>query len=135
MLSGLEKLQELKTRNNPEISILNKQIAEFSEQNHVMNGLLSKGILDSALFISQTDELNRKIRSLKVTKARLLAEQESDSLLDKTEDLVEIMENGPDRISGMDAGLLQELVDKIVAYDTQTVDFILINGLVLTERV
>ena len=134
MLSSLEKLQELKTRNNPEISTLNKQIAELSEQNHVMNGLLSKGILDSALFISQTDELNRKIRSLKVAKARLLAEQESDSLLDKTEDLVEIIENSPDRISSMDVTLFHELVDKITAYDTQTVDFTLINGLVLTER-
>lgn len=134
MLSGLEKLQELKTRNNPEISTLNKQIAELSEQNHVMNGLLSKGILDSALFISQTDELNRKIRSLKVTKARLLSEQESDGVLDKTEDLVEIMENGPDRISGMQITLFHEMVEKIIAHNTQTVDFILINGLVLTER-
>lgn len=134
MLSGLEKLQELETRNNPEISTLNKQIAELSEQNHVMNGLLSKGILDPALFISQTDGLNREIRSLKVTKARLLEEQESDGMLDKTEDLVEIMESGPERISSMDAALLQELVEKIIAYDTQTVDFILINGLVLTER-
>lgn len=134
MLSGLEKLQELKTRNNPEISTLNKQIAELSEQNHVMNGLLSKGILDSALFISQTDELNRKIRSLKVAKARLLSEQESDGVLDKTEDLVEIMENGPDCISSIEVTLFHELVEKVIAHDTQTVDFILINGLVLTER-
>ena len=51
LLSQLEKLQELSTRNNPEINTLNKKIAELSEQNHVMNGLLSKGILDSALFI------------------------------------------------------------------------------------
>lgn len=134
MLSGLEKLQELKTRNNPEISTLNKQIAELSEQNHVMNGLLTTGILDSALFISQTDELSRKIRSLKVAKAKLLEEQESDGVLDKTKDLVEIVESGPDCLSSMDAALLQELVEKIIAYNKQTVDFVLINGLVLTER-
>ena len=93
MLSQLEQLQELQTRNNPEITTINKQIAELSEQNHVMNGLLSKGILDSALFISQTDELNRKLRALKVAKARILEEQESDGLLEKTEDLVEVLEN------------------------------------------
>jgi DNA invertase Pin-like site-specific DNA recombinase len=132
--SGLEKLQELNTRNNPEISTLNKQIAELSEQNHVMNGLLSKGILDSALFISQTDEINRKIRSLKLAKSRILTEQESDSMLDKTEELVEIIENGPERISKMDTALVHELVDTILACDTQSVDFKLINGLVLTER-
>jgi len=129
-----EQLLELNTRNNPEISTLNKQIAELSEQNHVMNGLLSKGILDSALFISQTDEINRKIRSLKLVKSRILTEQESDSMLDKTEELVEIIENGPERISKMDTALLHELVDTILVCDTQSVDFKLINGLVLTER-
>lgn len=134
MLNQLEKLQELKTRNNPEISVLNKQIADFSEQNHVMTGLMSSGILDSALFISQSDELNRKIRALKLAKARLLEEQESDGMLEKTEDLVEIIENGPDRIGGMEEVLFRELVEKITAHDACTVDFTLTNGLVLTER-
>ena len=134
MLSQLERLQELQTRNNPEISTINNQIAALSEQNHVMNGLLSKGILDSALFISQTDELNRKLRALKVAKARILEEQESDGLLEKTEDLVEVLENGPDRISGMEEVLFGEMVETIIAHDTQTVDFVLMNGLVLTER-
>ena len=134
MLSQLERLQELQTRSNPEISTINKQIAELSEQNHVMNGLLSKGILDSALFISQTDELNRKIRALKVAKVRILEEQESDTLLDKTEDLVEVMESGPDHIGGMEETLFGDMVEKIIAHDTQMVDFVLMNGLVLTER-
>ena len=134
MLNQLEQLQELQTRNNPEISTINNQIAALSEQNHVMNGLLSKGILDSALFISQTDELNRKLRALKVAKARILEEQESDGLLEKTEDLVEVLENGPDRISGMEEVLFGEMVETIIAHDTQTVDFVLMNGLVLTER-
>lgn len=134
MLNSLEKLQEMKTRGNPEISTINKQIAELSEQNHVMTGLSSSGTLDPALFISEIDEINRKIRSLKVTKARLLAEQESDGVLEKTEDLVEIMENGPDRISGMEETLFADMVEKITAHDTHSVDFTLINGLVLTER-
>lgn len=134
LLGNLEKMQELKTRANPEISAINKQIADLSEQNHVMNGLLSKGILDSALFISQTDELNRKIQALKIAKARILEEQESDGTLDKTEDLIESIENGPDCISGMEETLFAELVEKITAHDTQTVEFTLINGLVLTER-
>lgn len=115
MLSQLEKLQDLKTRNNPEIGTLNKQIAELSDQNHVMNGLLSKGILDSALFISQTDELKQKIKKLKCTKARLLQEQDSDETLEMTENLIEIIENGPDQISAFDESLLSDMVAKIIA--------------------
>ena len=44
------------------------------------------------------------------------------------------MENGPDRISGMDETLFADMVEKITAHDTYTINFTLINGLVLTER-
>lgn len=134
MRNSLEKLQEIQTRGNLEISTINKQIAELSEQNHVMTGLSSSGTLDPALFISEIDEINRKIRILKVAKARLLAEQESDGVLEKTQDLIEIIENGPDRISVMEETLFADMVEKITAHDTKTVDFTLVNGLVLTER-
>lgn len=135
MLSQLERLRDAKNKGNTEISAINKQIAELSEQNHVMNGLLTKGILDSALFISQTDEINRKLRALKLSKARLLEEGTADNPMDKTEELIEIIESGPDHIIAMDEALLGDLVDSIIAKDTDTIDFILINGLRLTEGV
>ena len=134
MLSSLEKLQELQKKDNPELVGINKQIAELSERNHVINGLLTKGILDSALFISQTDELNRKIRSLKLAKARLLAEQNEDSIADKTNDIIELLGNGPESLSSLDEEIFCEMVESIIAHDRQTVDFILKNGLRLTER-
>ncbi|NCC87633.1 MAG: recombinase family protein [Clostridia bacterium] len=134
LLTQLEKLQDLRTRNNPEIGTLNKQIAELAEQNHVMNGLLSKGILDSALFISQTDELQKKIRKLKSAKLKLLEEQDADDTIDKTEDLIDILESGPDKITEFNEELLNELVAKVIAYDDKNIDFELINGLVLKER-
>lgn len=134
MLDQLEKLQMAQQRNNPQLNTLNKQIAELSEQNHVMTGLLSSGILDSALFISQTDELNRKIRALKLAKARLLEENQADGLTDKTEDLIELLENGPACISEMNENLLADMVEKIIAHDTESINFILTNGLGLTER-
>ncbi len=62
LLSQLESLREYQSRANIQISTINRQIADISEQNHVMNGLLESGILDSALFISQCDELNKKLR-------------------------------------------------------------------------
>lgn len=136
MLSQLEKLREMKVRGNLEINTINKQIAELSEQNHVMNGLLSKGILDSALFISQSDELNHRIRSLKLAKARLLEDDETGDLIDKIEDLIEIIESGPEYIDEMDAVLLGDMVESIIAGDSNsdTIDFILLGGLRLTER-
>lgn len=134
MLSQLEKLQEQKTRSNPEISTLNKQIAHLSEQNHVMNGLLSDGILDSALFISQTDELARKLRALKNIKAKLMEEIDADDTLGKTQDLLDVLTAGPEHITEMDTALFGELVEKIIVRNNVSLDFVLINGLTLTER-
>lgn len=136
MHSQLEKLREMKARGNLEISTINKQIAELSEQNHVMNGLLSKGILDSALFISQTDELNRKIRGLKLAKSRLLEDDKTGDLITQTEELIEIIESGPDHIIEMDAVLFDDMVESIIAgaSESSTIDFLLLGGLRLTER-
>lgn len=135
MLSQLEKLREEKARANLEINTINKQIAELAEQNHVMNGLLSKGILDSALFISQSDELAHKLHNLKLAKNRLLEDDETGDLIDKTEELIEIIECGPDFITGMDAVLLDDMVEGIIASaSSNTIDFILLGGLRLTER-
>ncbi len=134
MRAQLERLQELKARSHPEINTLNRQIAQLSEQNHVMNGLLSDGILDSALFISQTDELARKIKALKITRAKLLEELDSDDTFEKTENLLEALDAGPDRLTEMDANLFGELVEKIIAKDSVSLEFILVNGLTLSER-
>ncbi len=134
MRAQLERLQELKARSHPKIGTLNRQIAQLSEQNHVMNGLLSDGILDSALFISQTDELARKIKALKITRAKLLEELDSNDMLEKTENLLEALDAGPDRLTEMDANLFGELVEKIIAKDSVSLEFILVNGLTLTER-
>ncbi len=134
MLSQLEKLQDIKAKNNLEISNINKQIAELSEQNQVINGLQSKGILDSALFISQTDEINKKIANLKKAKNQILQNDNQDDMIYSTKDLINILENEPVSINEFDERLFDELVEKILAYDNKTIDFELINGLILTER-
>ena len=134
MLSQLEKLQDIKTKNNPEISNINKQIAELLEQNQVINGLQSKGILDSALFISQTDEINKKIANLKNAKNQILQNDNQDDMIYSTKDLINILENEPISINEFDGRLFDELVEKILAYDNKTIEFELINGLILTER-
>lgn len=134
MLSQLEKLQELKTRGNAEICTINKQIAELSEQNHVVNGLLSKGILDPALFISQSDELNSKIRSLKLEKSRLLEDsKEGDDTKEKTEELIEVFKNGLEYIIEINEALFEDVVESITVAENQEIHFKLINNLKLTE--
>ena len=91
----LEKFNEIKEKSNIELVAINQKIAELHRQNHVMNGLMSNGILDSAIFISKSDEINKKIFNLKKQKTKLFSEEIEDGLLSKTEILIQTIEQGP----------------------------------------
>ncbi len=134
MVTTLTKLQEQGQRGNEELQTINKKIAELSEQNHRMSGLLSAGILDSALFISKTDELKKQLKDARQSKARMLGNLKKDTSLVETEELLETLKEYPTHITTMDEEIFSEIVQKILAQDNQSIDFVLKNGLVLTER-
>lgn len=101
----------------------------------MLNGLKSKGIIDSALFISQTDELSRKIRALKAEKNKLMEKDEDDSAITETRSLIEILEDGPERLSGFDETLFDSIVELVTAESGERLKFKLINGLELAEPI
>jgi hypothetical protein len=133
MQEQLEKLRDSRYINNPEIQTINKQIAELSEQNHVMNGLMARGILDSALFVSQQDDIKRKLRALKIAKSKLQSARDDDDIIEKTEDLIGILDEGPPHISGMDETLCSDIVEQVTV-NGDTLTFKIANGLELKER-
>ncbi len=134
MITNFEHLQELQQKGNTELKSLNKEIARLAEQNHVLTELVSKGILDSALFLSQTDGLNRQLSKCKQRKSKILENTRQDDSVKKTNDLVTILNRAEKQIFEMDECLFHELIETIVACNNQTIKFVLINGLELTER-
>jgi DNA invertase Pin-like site-specific DNA recombinase len=133
MLEQLEKLRDSRNRGNPEIRTINKQIAELSEQNHVMNGLMARGILDTALFLSQQDELKDKLRALRIAKSKLQSAQDGDEIIEQTEDLIGVLEDGPTHLGGMDEALFADIVEQITI-NGDILTFHIANGLELKER-
>ncbi len=134
LLSGLESLRERSYHDSETLATINKQIATVQEQNHAMTGLLSKGILDSALFLSQSNGLKAKLEQLKQEKARLLQGVKKDMVLDEVQSLADMMTFAPSHLTQMDEELFEELVQRIYATDNQSVDFLLLGGLRLRER-
>ncbi len=135
MLDQLQALKRHRNLSNLQVIELNRQIAELTERNHVLNGLKSKGIIDSALFISQTDELGRKIRSLKAEKNKLMEQDEDDSAIIETRNLIELLEGGPEHLDYFNETLFTSLVELITAESNQRLKFRLTNGLELAESV
>ena len=134
MYSQLKKLQELKVRKNPKIAKINKEIADLLERNQVINALQTKGILDSAIFISQTNEINQKLLNLKTLKSKSINENNDDENLESTEELIYILKSNQEILDTFDETLFDNIVNQIYADNKEYMEFKLINGLIITER-
>ena len=84
--------------------------------------------------ISSNNKLNEQLRRLKQEKARLL-DTDSDDLADRTRDLMDALEDGPDFLDGFDAELFDALVEKIIVDSNERLRFRLKNGLELLEQI
>ncbi|MFI3228146.1 MAG: recombinase family protein [Clostridia bacterium] len=135
MLSALEKVEEVKYKENLELKEINLKMAKLVEQNLMMTGLISEGILDSALFIQKTDDINAEIKRLKKHKTILLKARDSNEIIEKTNELIEIIDKSPEYITDMDEDIFIEIIKNISVGDDKTIKFHLINELKLTERI
>lgn len=135
MLDQLQALKRNRNLSNIQVTQINQKIAELTEQNHVLNGLKSRGIIDSALFLSQTNELNQQIRILKTEKNKLMEQNEDDSTITETQYLIAILEDGPEPLTAFDGTMFESMVELVIAESNQRLKFRLINGLELAETV
>ena len=113
---------------------LNKKISDTLSQVQFLTQLQLAGGVDPDTFISSNNKLNEQLRRLKQEKARLL-DTDSDDLADRTRDLMDVLEDGPDFLDSFDAELFDALVDKIIVDSNERLRFRLKNGLELTEQI
>ena len=60
---------------------------------------------------------------------------ESDMTAQQTQEILDLLENGPNYLDTFDAELFGELVDKIIVESSDSIRFRLKNGLELRERI
>ena len=100
----------------------------------MLAALKQQGLIDPDIFISQSNELTEQLRAAKLDKERLLA-ADSDDTIERTQELMDILEAGPDFLDHFDGELFGELIDKIIVDSNERVRFRLKNGLELTETI
>lgn len=113
---------------------LNRKIAEISSQNQTLTFLKEQGLVDSDIFISQSNELTSRLHRAKKEREKLLA-AENDKTLNRTQELIQVMENSPDFLEEFDSGLFAETVEKIIVESSNSIRFQLMNGLELREPI
>ena len=135
MEKQLERLREGCSRSSGEILELNQQIAKISEQNRVLADLQSKGVIDSALSISQQAVLAGQISALRKQKRRLLEESGPDETLKATQRLRARISALAEPPGGFDPALFDDLVETVLIERGNRIRFRLKNGLELPETV
>lgn len=114
---------------------IDNEIARISEQNLVLVRLKLKGYVDSALYLSQMDEIDRKLRELRKLRRRLLEAAGEDRQIHDTERMMEYLEDGPEWLDEVPAELFGELIERIIIISPERLKFRLLNGMELAENI
>lgn len=113
---------------------INKQISDIASQERLLTQLKQQGSVDPDIFISRGNLLAERRRELKLQKGRILRSEE-DHTIQQTQDMLDVLESGPDWLDDFDEQLFSDLVEKIVVVDNEKLCFRLLNGLEVTEKI
>lgn len=132
ILRNLKMIRDRRMLWSSGIVELNREISDITNQSHQLAVLNKQGVIDPDIFISKTNQLAEQLRKAKRSK-EILLKMGDDDLIEKTEMLVEVLEDGPAYLDAFDEKLFCELIDKIIVQSNTAIRFRLMNGLELTE--
>ena len=132
MITDLQSVRERRMLWRMDIVELNKRIADISDQDRMLADMNKCGLVDPDIFIAQSNEMARQLRTAKQEKERLMGAADDDTI-SRTQELMETLETLPEFLSAFDGEIFTDLVDKITAEGDGTLRFRLKNGLELTE--
>ena len=133
LLDQLRELRERELRSNRKISDIDNELKRLAEQNLVLTRLKSKGFVDSALFLSQQDETERKLKDLRRLRRRILETTTEDGQVQKVEGMLDYLEDSPDWMEEVDEELFDYLIERLTLVSAEEVKIVLQGGLELTE--
>ena len=134
LLSDLQTARSRRLLWSLDIVELNNQIAELTRQERLLSLLKKQGAVDPDIFISRSGRLAEQLRIAKQAKSRLM-DAEEDQAITRTQELLDILDDGPEFLDAFDGELFGELVDRIIVDSNDQLRFRLINGLELAETI
>lgn len=130
MLNQLTEYKSKRMADGGEIENINKEIAELTEQVHVLRNAKANGYIEPASFMERMNEIASKTAKLKKDKKYLLGNDECEQIRKQTEILSNyITATGP--IGEFDKKVFKKTVKRITVSRNKEITFELINGLKL----
>lgn len=113
---------------------LDKEIQNLTEQCRILNQVMKKGYLDTALFIENQNILTHRLTECRRKKALLLAKQRHRREITETEQLIALLKSQDDLLKEFREDLFDLMVKEIRISQKHDIVFCLRNGLELTEE-
>ena len=95
----------------------------------------TKGFLDEAKYIEQTNELTAKINKLQTELKKLTRFDDEDETLDQIEMLIDFFEKRENPMTEFEESAFESIVEKIVVIDQHELEFHLIGGIKFKENI
>lgn len=133
LLEGLKKIPTGSKEIN-EIEQLNQEIQNLTEQCRILNQVMKKGYMDTALFIENQNLLTYRLSEFRRKKSQMLTKQSRRNEIIKTEQLIGLLKNEEGIMKKFGKELFDMAVKEIRVSRTHDITFCLHNGLELTEK-
>lgn len=134
MVADLQTVRERRMLWSVDIIELNKRISDLTDQDHTLAEMNKLGLVDPDIYISQSNDLARKITAAKQEKERLIG-MSQDDVIPKTRELMETLESMPDFLPDFEPEAFAEVVERITVESNESLLFHLKTGLKLRERI
>ena len=133
-LGQLKDLNDALQQGNPAMLVVNRAIAEATEQSHNVTILQSKGILDAAACSVKLRDLEAKLAELRRERRRLLKNEDLEEVMEAVRQTAEIVHSAPERLDDFDEALFDDLVEKMIVESQTCIRFRLYGGIELAGQ-
>ena len=134
LLNQLKKIKSYYNNGEDIIGKIDKEIAQFCAQKHVVSKLHNNGILSSAEYAEQSLVIDNKIAELRAKRRSQLSENQDDELIDELTALKTVIDQCH-QTPEFDIDLFEHIIKRIIVIDNSTVKYQLLGDVEFTERI
>lgn len=132
-LRQMEDLENAVQWKNPAMMEINRAIAQAAEQNHKISTLRAKGLLDTDACAAKLAALDAQLTQLRAKRRMLLKNDDINEAAEALRQTVDVLHQGPERLTEFDSELFADLVERIVTDSSHGLRFRLKGGFEVTE--
>ena len=121
-------------RSNPELTAVNQEIAQLSQQIHGIRRLQTMGVLSADLGIEKLRVTQEKLDSAQKKRKRLQQNDALEQQAQEVQNTIERIYSSPQQITAFDEEVLEGLVEKVLVKKNGTLRFCLYGGMELEKE-